>query len=305
MLGQDCRGPAAAGRRGRVRRAAQIEQRLAMAEEDLATLSPDAADEEYKRVEQAMAVAGQLPVVGEPLMADLRQEHAMVAYWRGDYTGVPSTEADLMSERHQARHGVPGGQRRVPQRGSARRMGPGRARQGSRRASPPHLHHPAQEESRVRRRLVQLRVRRAAAERGREGEAGRGRPKGAMANRDQPPPPSVHGDQGSPPADMPSDQFNVIVPLRPEERAGTDEGGHRRPEAADKADVRSFLNVQTLQFAEPLWLWLLIVPAVLLVVWIRQFARRRRDARVLTRSRLVPVRERFPFFRRTPRSRCA
>src|SRR5256885_986261 len=57
-----------------------------------------------------------------------------------------------------------------------------------------------------------------------------------------------------------------------------------------------FLNAQSIQFAEPLWLWLLIAPALLLIVWTRQFARRRKDARQLARMRQLPVRERFPFF---------
>lgn len=56
------------------------------------------------------------------------------------------------------------------------------------------------------------------------------------------------------------------------------------------------VNAQTVQFAEPQWLWLLAVPAILLVVWARQFAARRRDAGRLARARQVPVRERFPFF---------
>src|SRR5690242_13034989 len=46
-------------------------------------------------------------------------------------------------------------------------------------------------------------------------------------------------------------------------------------------------------FATPLYLWLLIVPAGLLVLWIVQFLRRRADARVFASERILPVRERF------------
>lgn len=54
--------------------------------------------------------------------------------------------------------------------------------------------------------------------------------------------------------------------------------------------------METLQFAEAQWLWLLIVPALLFVIWLRQFAIRRTDARRMARARQIPVRERFPIF---------
>src|SRR5262249_49394601 len=43
------------------RRAAHIEQQLALAEADLATLAPDAADADYGEVEQELGLAGRLP----------------------------------------------------------------------------------------------------------------------------------------------------------------------------------------------------------------------------------------------------
>jgi len=53
------------------------------------------------------------------------------------------------------------------------------------------------------------------------------------------------------------------------------------------------IDVSTLSVATPLYLWLLVVPAALLVLWIWQLIRRRADAARLTRMRTVPVRERF------------
>ena len=47
-----------------------------------------------------------------------------------------------------------------------------------------------------------------------------------------------------------------------------------------------------LQFEDPLYLWLLVLPAGLGLLWLWQFARRRRDAREAQR-RTTPVRERF------------
>src|SRR5262245_66424246 len=53
------------------------------------------------------------------------------------------------------------------------------------------------------------------------------------------------------------------------------------------------IDFESISFETPLYLWLLVVPGVLLVLWILQVVRRRADARRLFRARLVPVRERF------------
>jgi hypothetical protein len=55
------------------------------------------------------------------------------------------------------------------------------------------------------------------------------------------------------------------------------------------------IDVSTLSVATPLYLWLLLVPAALVVLWVWQLIRRRSDARRLARARMVPVRERFGF----------
>ncbi len=49
------------------------------------------------------------------------------------------------------------------------------------------------------------------------------------------------------------------------------------------------------RFAEPVYLWLLLVPAGLLLGWVWQLARRRADARRYLKKRTVPVRERYAF----------
>ena len=58
--------------------------------------------------------------------------------------------------------------------------------------------------------------------------------------------------------------------------------------------MHSFIDLGTLQFGEARFLWLLVVPAFLMLLWGRQFAQRRRDVRRLAATRQVPVRERFP-----------
>lgn len=54
------------------------------------------------------------------------------------------------------------------------------------------------------------------------------------------------------------------------------------------------IDLNTLRFAEPVYLWLLIAPAALLFIWMWQLTRRRRDARQFRQHRRLPVRERFP-----------
>jgi Ca-activated chloride channel family protein len=55
------------------------------------------------------------------------------------------------------------------------------------------------------------------------------------------------------------------------------------------------IDTSTLSVATPLYLWLLLGPAALLLLWAWQIFRRRRDARKLLRGRTLPVRERIGF----------
>src|SRR5215813_1770244 len=55
----------------------------------------------------------------------------------------------------------------------------------------------------------------------------------------------------------------------------------------------SGVDLGTWIFAEPVYLWLLPVPAMLLVLWLCQVWRRRLDTRRSTRHRVLPVRARF------------
>jgi len=53
------------------------------------------------------------------------------------------------------------------------------------------------------------------------------------------------------------------------------------------------IDFSTLTFGNRLYLWLLLVPAVLLVLWVIQVARRRKDARAYQAARVVPMRENY------------
>jgi von Willebrand factor type A domain len=56
------------------------------------------------------------------------------------------------------------------------------------------------------------------------------------------------------------------------------------------------IDFDTVRFAAPEYVWLLIAPGVLLVGWAWQLTARRRDARRFRQHRRLPVRERFPIF---------
>jgi Ca-activated chloride channel family protein len=58
--------------------------------------------------------------------------------------------------------------------------------------------------------------------------------------------------------------------------------------------------VDTLQFGDPQLLWLLLVPALLALLWVRLVLARRRDAGRLTAARQTPVGERFPLLGDAP-----
>ena len=196
------------------RRAAHIEQRLAVAEEDLATLAPAAADAEYDEVESSMALVRGLPFVGESLMADVRQARAVAAYWRADYAALPSEEADLASNdtnpdliflAANATYRKVVGQR-TGQAGARDLDGVLRMYTMLLKRDPASVDGSYNYEYVVRLRNI----------------VARSQPKGGGGGLKpaEPAPPSVHGDEGSPPVETEqSDQFRVIVPLRPEERS--------------------------------------------------------------------------------------
>lgn len=51
----------------------------------------------------------------------------------------------------------------------------------------------------------------------------------------------------------------------------------------------------SIQFLTPGFLWLLVIPSILLVGWIWQLYKRRVAIRLYTQTRIVPMRERYPF----------
>jgi Ca-activated chloride channel family protein len=56
------------------------------------------------------------------------------------------------------------------------------------------------------------------------------------------------------------------------------------------------LDLSTLRFGEPAYLWLLALSGALLAVWVWRVVRRRGDVRRMRHGRVVPLRERFSLF---------
>ncbi len=53
------------------------------------------------------------------------------------------------------------------------------------------------------------------------------------------------------------------------------------------------IDFSSFGFGEPLYLWLLVAPGILLLLWTWQVLRRRRDRRLYLRGRVLPVRKQF------------
>ncbi len=208
-----------------VRRASLVETTLAAAESALATLDPAEADRQYGEVEQELGLAGRLPFIGAQQVAAGREARAVVASWRGAYAAVPKAEADLAppavgsdlvfiagNAAYRAVKGVHGGQE-----GAQDMDGVLRLYTMLLKKSPGHVDGAYNYEFVVRLRNTLARQK--------AGDAARG---GNPDNND-PAPPSIHGEKGTPPKNTPPDTFNVIVPLKPEERGDLMKAGVSGP----------------------------------------------------------------------------
>lgn len=149
----------------------------------------------------------------------------MVAYWRGDYAAVPKAEADLAPASvradlvflagNAAYRTVKG--QHVGQEAAQDMDGVLRLYTMLLKKSPGHVDGAYNYEYIVRLRNMYSRQK--------PGEGG----KGAEGGSNNPAPPSMHGEKGQPPKETPVDQFNVIVPLKPEERGDLMKAGVSGP----------------------------------------------------------------------------
>ena len=210
-------------------RVAAVQQQLATAKVDLATLQPESADGVYADITDSLGMAGRLPFIGASLAAEITRERTLVAYWRGDYASVPSEESDLMERGADAALVFLAANARFRSVVGQRRGAEGvqdldavlRLYTMGMKLDPTFVDGAYDYEYVVRLRNVLARStdkRDSAAD---------------NAGSEIEPPPSPHGEQGAPPEETPAEEFNVIVPLRPEERgelmkAGASAGRQRK-----------------------------------------------------------------------------
>jgi hypothetical protein len=189
------------------RRAAIIEDRLADAETELITAG-GAAPATEEAIDEALALAGRVPFVGARLQREVRLRRAEAAYWQGNYTAVAPTPgaAAAMTDEDPALVLVAAnaGFRSAVQ---ANRAAPALARtldevlKGYATAIQAD---PASRDAAHNYEYV-VRLRTALT-------AGRG------ATVPAPEQNNMQGEAGEPPEGSRESDFNVIVPLRPEER---------------------------------------------------------------------------------------
>jgi hypothetical protein len=196
------------------RRAASIEDRLASTQEQLMTQTATVTPAAYDEVENELALATRVPVVGRSILEDVREQRAQAAYWNGDYaavtaiaadpTAAPAAEtedkdADLLFLAANASY------RRTIQSGAERPallrgLDDALKRYGDVLDADPGYTGAAYNYEFVGRLRTAL---------------ARGRQSDAIANEGRP---NLHGDEGNPPQGTKPPEFNVIVPMRPDER---------------------------------------------------------------------------------------
>ena len=193
-----------------LRRTAAFEDALSAAHEHLTTQNPADAFAEANDAGAAPLVAS-LPVVGRSIDADLRRERALTAYWRGDYAALETPEAEGQPADATTRFIAANAMFRdlagqpVNSQALVRGLDAVLKAYASVLAIDPDAVDAAYNYEFV------SRLRGAVA-------AGR-------ASLTVPSDSNMNGDKGAPPAQTKPGDFNIIVPLRPEEREEQFESG--------------------------------------------------------------------------------
>lgn len=193
------------------RRAGGIEERLADTQQQLTTMTATVTPAAYDEVEASLALVARLPLVGDRVREEVREQRARAAYWNGDYasvmSAVPATTTagtaeqnpDLMflSANASFRNTI---ETRKDRAGLLREL---------------------DEALRLYSDVLKARPEHAGAAYNYEyvGRLRTALAKGQRTDQVAPDgPPSMHGDEGNPPQGTKPPEFNVIVPMRPDER---------------------------------------------------------------------------------------
>jgi hypothetical protein len=202
------------------RRAALIETRLADSQQRLTIATASVTPASVDDVEASLGAAAQIPVIGDALRRDVRRQRALAAYWNADYASVAARAAASAGEETGDEPDDP--TLRFLEANAAFRntLRTRRDRAGVLRglddalklygdvlrADPSHTGAAYNYEFVGRLRTA----------------IGRGQRTDNLAPEG---PPQMHGEEGNPPEGTKPPEFNVIVPMRPEERQEQFEAG--------------------------------------------------------------------------------
>jgi hypothetical protein len=195
------------------RRAAAIEARLADTVERLTTMTASVTPAAYDEVADMLSFVTPIPVIGDRLLEQLRDARARAAYWNGDYTptseppaatgGLSAEPAPMSPARLFLSANASYRRTRQTRRDRAGLLrGLDEVMKGYRDvldADPDHTGAAYNFEYVARLRTL----------------LARGQPTEQIAPDG---PPSMQGEEGDPPQGTKPPEFNVIVPMRPDER---------------------------------------------------------------------------------------
>jgi hypothetical protein len=206
------------------RRAASVEERLATAEERLTTQTASVTPASYDEVEQTLSFATSVPVIGDRILRDVRHERAVAAYWTGDYGTVIATARGNSAAADTPADTDPDLQFLAANASFRDTLRTRRDRPAVLRGLDESLRAysdvlkaaPAHETAAYNYEFVS-RLRNAVA----RGRGDDDIPTGA--------PPNMQGEEGSPPQGTKPPEFNVIVPMRPDERQEQFDAGESGP----------------------------------------------------------------------------
>lgn len=193
------------------RRTATFEDALSTGQERLTTLNPADGLAREDDAERAAPLAASLPIVGPPIRADLQRQRALAAYWRADYAALKTPEPEGQPISAATRLIAANGMFRDLARQPGNSQTLVRGLDAVLKAYVSVLDVDPDEVDAAYNYEFVSRLRGAIA-------AGR-------ANSISLPSESnMHGEKGSPPSQTKPGEFNIIVPLRPDERQELEPG---------------------------------------------------------------------------------
>ena len=195
------------------RRTAHVEQLLADSQEQLVTLESVAIEVDKPTIEEKLGLVGKLPIISTAILSDARRQRTATSYYRANYEAVDSPDTEnqvdpalfflsanalfrIALQNEEVSTVVEKLDEAVQAYANLLKKEPGH------RDAAYNYEFVVKFRNALAAQIKSQTLDRAAQE----------------AERDLPPPPAVHGDEGAPPIDAEGEDFNVIIPLRPEER---------------------------------------------------------------------------------------